>query len=308
MSLNDEKKSAGQDSPREEHSVYDFLYHDARRIGSFLAQFYESGLLQSVKQTKGTEQAAQSKYGGQSGIHSIVKIGGQFEQQSGTVGKDTLERQYDPFWTHALTLLDLLNDRGMIHRELGQSAMGQFVAVKGALIISDIELLKAVWDNEKLRKSYIAQEINSAVSKVSASEGTKREEIRRDAEFALELVQGLPHTLQARLLSNTSQVWCTLSPESLVGSASDIVLKHGAAISGEWSIIGILDAYPYQEGGEVLHGQPMVDLIATAAGHGAGQVALRLANHARTFMGRPPGYYGVTPLLIFREISGPRAP
>jgi hypothetical protein len=306
MPPNDEKKSAVPDNHREELSVYDFLYHDARRIGSFLAQFYEAGLLQSVKQTIGTEQAEQTKYGGQSGLNAVVRIGGQFERQAGATNKDALERQYDPFWTHALTLLELLSNRGMIHHQPSHAAMGQFVAVKGTLLISDVGLLKAVWDNEKLRKFYIDQEIETAVSKISILEGQKREEVRKVTEYALELVQGLPHTLQARLLSEKFPVWCTLSPESLVGSASDIVLKHGPSIAGEWSIVGILDAYPYQHGGEVVDGQPMVNLIAEAAGHGAGQVALRLANQARTFMGRPPGYYGVTPLLIFREIIGPK--
>ncbi|MHC2104097.1 hypothetical protein [Methylobacterium sp. CM6246] len=37
-------------------SVYDFLYQDVRRVGSFLAQFDEYGVRQSVKATESVGQ------------------------------------------------------------------------------------------------------------------------------------------------------------------------------------------------------------------------------------------------------------
>ena len=43
--------------------VYDFLYQDVRRVGSFLSQFVKSGHLQSIKQAISTEEAEQSEAG-----------------------------------------------------------------------------------------------------------------------------------------------------------------------------------------------------------------------------------------------------
>ena len=43
-------------------SVYDFLYHDARRVGSFLAQFDDAGHLQQVTQGDTAAKGRRASY------------------------------------------------------------------------------------------------------------------------------------------------------------------------------------------------------------------------------------------------------
>ena len=75
-----QKSGEASDLP-ESRSVYDFLYHDARRVGSYLAQFEASGLLQSLKQTVAVEESELSKAGAAAGIGlpKIANTSGQFE-------------------------------------------------------------------------------------------------------------------------------------------------------------------------------------------------------------------------------------
>ena len=78
-------------------------------------------------------------------------------------------------------------------------------------------------------------------------------------------------------------------------AADDLLLKHGVAVRGEWSLLGILDATPDSEvtaEGQSLGSESNVATLLRA-----------LAPIARQMLGRPPGHYGVTPLLIFREIG-----
>ena len=74
------------------------------------------------------------------------------------------------------------------------------------------------------------------------------------------------------------------------------MLKHGAILSGTWNIVGILDALP-----EVVESDTSV---AAALGNTPlAQVVQSLAPLVRQIMGRPAHAYGLTPLLILREIS-----
>lgn len=69
-------------------SVYDFLYHDARRVGSFLAQFDENGLLQSLKRSIATAaiQASELTMGGDAGL-AVIKA------KAGSKDANTEERR-----------------------------------------------------------------------------------------------------------------------------------------------------------------------------------------------------------------------
>lgn len=122
----------------------------------------------------------------------------------------------------------------------------------------------------------------------------------------IEMLSLLPHALQAQLFGDNFGIWCSLSEASLIGTASDVVLKHGSFIPGDWHILGVLDAFPDPkpepvDGQEPL--QPLDEIIAAAAGTVVGTVAAQVAPAARELLGRPRGAFGVTPLLIFREVT-----
>jgi hypothetical protein len=114
------------------------------------------------------------------------------------------------------------------------------------------------------------------------------------------MVEHLPHAVQCIFTSLSNQfVWALLRDEYIAGSSSDLALRYGMAIDGEWSLLGIVDALPADQGTSQTF-DPSV-LAAIAGNAIAGEIA-KVARIARA-MGRPWNAFGLTPLLIFREVS-----
>jgi hypothetical protein len=230
-------------------------------------------------------------------------------------GSDTLERVYDPLWANARTLLDYLKEQGMLLRVLQGARIGQFVLASGSLVILDLSLLKDAWGQPTVKRLISqpqAQTIQSQLPNPANREQRRRQEALQqktkpsdDVQFMLEFLPLLPHTIQAHLIGTGFGVWCTLNPKSLVGAASDLLLKHGTYVPGTWNMLGVLDAFP--DMGVTLAGptglSEIEETIAAVASTEVGKLAARLAPAARRFLGRPPGSYGMTPLLIFRKVS-----
>ncbi len=303
MSANDKTVSDAAHDVRTQDFVLDFLYHDARRVASFLAQFDPSGHLTGLKQSENVSRTEGEDGNVQATANALVaRASGSFVLRRGSSAGEASERTYDPFWTNARTFLDFLSEHNLINRDIREARIGQFVLVTGTLMIADLSILKIIWDNPSLRSSNFESDLKSISLPADASEET-REAAIRDIQFAYDLLPGLPHTLQARLINQYAGVWCGLSDDALVGSAADITLKHGAVLGGYWNMIGILDALPYNPNPVSDDGRPFIDIIAEAAGEGGGRQALRLAQIARNLMGRPAQFYGITPLLIYRQIE-----
>ena len=153
----------------------------------------------------------------------------------------------------------------------------------------------------------MGQELAAAEAVARATDASEEQlqAARAEIHMAFEILPELPHSLQARMIViDGGRVWCSLDEAAIVGSASDITLKHGPSVSGEWHMLAVLDAYPYNPAAKTEDGQPIIDLIAEIAGVGPVQRVLRLAESARTVLGRPPEYFGVTPVLIFRSAGG----
>lgn len=295
----------------EQDSVYDFFYHDARRVGSFLAQLDSSGHLTGLKQTEATESGSVGKVGGGVGASAyFLKGNATLDDQSSLGEKQSLERSYDPLWTNALTLLDALSERGMIQRNLIEARIGQFVLVTGNLLVLDLSMIKSAWNNPII--SGIIRMGATDLQTSAVAKGQRRPDRPRPGavaapvpsepvDIALALMSMLPHSLQCRLVSDTANVWCSIDEEFVVGRASDVLLKHGALLQGEWSILGIMDAYP--DDGDVGNAANQ-EILSRVAGTIVGQLVVGLSGPTRQLLGRPPETYGVTPLLIFREVAG----
>jgi hypothetical protein len=122
MSKNEEKVSdRAQDGDPKNDSVYDFLFYDKQRVGSFLAQFDDTGHLQQIIEretaNKSSKRGVKFNLGGGG---SIAGTGAQgnigFERSPGVEGSEASERVYDPLWTNARTLLDYLTSADLINR------------------------------------------------------------------------------------------------------------------------------------------------------------------------------------------------
>ena len=297
-----------RDDP-EQDSVYDFFYHDVRRVGSFLAQFDTSGHLTGLKQTEAAESGSAAKVGGGIGASAVFLKGNASLDDQGTAGeKQSLERTYDPLWTNARTLLDFLSGRSLIQRNLAEARMGQFVLVTGHLVVLDLAMVKSAWDNPVISKM-----IRSNVTHHEPPVGNRNQRrserqnprsttdaMPSESDISLALLSMLPHSLQCRLVSDNANVWCSIDEEFIVGKASEVLLKHGVLLQGEWNILGIMDAYPdtADTGTEATE-----NTLSLIAGTLVGQLLVKLAKPSRQLLGRPPETWGVTPLLIFREVS-----
>jgi hypothetical protein len=311
-SKNDAIDLERQPGGREKNSVYDFLYHDVRRIGSFLAQFETYGVLQNIKASDSTGRTTATKTGvaASGGIPSLAQGQAARDQTVTEDERDAAERTYDPFWTNARTFLDYLTDRDLIITALPKARIGQFVLHSGSLSLFDFSILKIAWPLPFIKNRLLTgmQLAESAESKLTRPErrrqgkGTTATDGAGVSDFAYEMLKLLPHTIQASLTDQNGSAWCILREESLVVSAADVLLKHGVSIPGSWNLLGVLDAFPISHQTDTEYA---ADQLKAAECLGTfGEMIGSLAPAIAKLLGRPPDSFGMTPLLIFREISG----
>jgi hypothetical protein len=307
-----------QSDGQRKNSVYDFLYHDARRVSSFLAQFHDYGHLLSVKSTESVGQSSATKsQASVSGTLPLVATAqGGVDRTITDDERDSAERTYDPFWANALELLNFLEENELIQRNINQARIGQFVLVSGSLSLFDLGLFRKTWDLPTVKKLII-----QAASLTEAPPGLQNRHDRRkpgvidsskskapsQAEVALELMTIMPHTAMAAIRSGETSAWCTLLENWLTVPTSDLLLKHGAAVSGVWNLIGVLDAFPDDPEIEIKPGltnRTVTQMEASASICSLGLMFANIVLPLKQLVGRPEKAFGVTPLLIFREISG----
>jgi hypothetical protein len=308
---------------QENDSVFDFLYHDARRVGSFLAQFDKSGHLQQVKQTESVGRTSSNKAGmsGSGGVPLVAQGAGSAEHSWARDGREGAERVYDPLWANALALLDFLTEADMIKRDIGRARIGGFVLFSGVLTIVDLSMMKGVWEIPVLKKSFtdgVALSINKQENDLSGNRHERRlnqlkqntekknsaKELEMQVDGILQLLKLLPHAVQARVTNeNGTTVWSNLREDCLVISTADLALKHGPTISGEWNVLGILDAEPdVNIDGPESPSRSQVLALAALADSPFAQSMAHLSPFIRQ-LGRPATAHGITPILIFRKVS-----
>lgn len=305
-------KKAGEGSS--DRFVLDFLYNDSRRIGAFLSQF-EPGHLQRFTHTKSADQAQreESEKAGKGSIPGLVegKISRIEEATSATA--QGYERVFDPLWTNARAFLDHLSENDLIQTDITEATMGQFVLVRGSLIISDLQMMRPLW-GQPVVKDFIKH--NAQAAEDEQTEGLNRQQKRAEqarqrrakgqpeppseADLALAIFPHLPHSGQIHIVTEDYAVWGPAAEGAMVSLMGDLVLKHGPKIAGEWSLLGILDAYPF-EADEMMTNMEMIRTGMTV--ENVARVPLQLAPYVRQALGRPLLSYGVTPLLIYREIA-----
>ncbi|WP_431204802.1 hypothetical protein ACQ86E_07060 [Bradyrhizobium betae] len=305
MSQNSGQVSEGELVGPQSDSVYDFLYCDTRRIGSFLSQFDDAGHLEKVVQREGVTKNAKRGFAvNVGGGASLLGTGGNgslgFNVTPDIGGTEASERVYDPLWANALTLLDFLHDRNLLQRHLARTGIGQFVLTVGALSIVDLSIMKSILSNDLLKRSLLSQALPS--QEVGNRAERRARPNRQPAsppsemELGIELISNYPMTVQSTIkTAQGDSVWCTLKSECMVVSSGDLLLQHGVELIGEWNLVGILDAKPNEESTAVQDSNGFNPMLAALS---------LLAPAVRQVMGRPNAMFGITPLMIFRSVSG----
>jgi hypothetical protein len=312
MSKSRSRKSEAAEGGSTDRFVLDFLYNDSRRIGSFLAQF-EPGHLQRYTQTREAERARQdtSERSGKGKIPGLAEGEVSAAQQVVASAAEAYERVFDPYWSNPRAFLDHLSEHNLIRRDIEEASIGQFVLVKGALIIADLQMLHPLWGMPAIQNFMLAShDANQEASQGSRSERRQAHAKQRqqpsqkrmpsEVELVMALLPHMPHAGHIHIVSDDFAVWAPVAEGAMVTPMADLVLKHGPKVAGEWSLLGILDALPFR----TEEAMTEMEIIRTGMiSENVSKVALQLAPYIRQAFGRPLLSYGMTPLLLFREVS-----
>jgi hypothetical protein len=277
--------------------VLDFLYHDARRVGSVLAQLDEAGLLTSVKRSE--SKSATNKVSGQTALEGKIPLVGSASGNA-SLGREAsktgqLERTFDPLWQNARSFVEYAQG---ITKDLSEASIGQIVSISGSITIIDFNFLKDFMANKSIMDSLLEDKTSPEGNRQERRSHQKYPKNRSSDPPISELFGLFPYKIQMTIEADV-EAWCTISEEFLVTQASDIVLKYGGALDGNWSVIGILDAVPSVFSGELIGNLDFDDGVE-AFGM---KLTKAMAPMARVLLGRPFSAYGITPLVVYREIG-----
>lgn len=310
MSKTPAKQSKEASGLPAESYVYDFLYHDARRVGSFLSQLGKYGHLQSLthRQSSGEGISSRAAISGSGGVPGVGSAGATGEDEETQHHDQGLETSYDPLWSNALDLYEELDKRKLIKRDVTTSGIGQFVLVSGTLSIIDLKVLQKAWKAPSVKKLMAAGIPKPDQSLPPAQRAQAKQASEQNTALMFDMLPIMPHLVQANINDGKNNTWATLSDYSLVTSAEEIGLRHGTTLSGTWNMLGILDAVPGGDGDEKVPGLDItIAQLSSIAAFGStpiGQAAIAFGPMTRTMMGRPSTSFAMTPILIFREVSG----
>lgn len=297
MSQSESKASGEASGERQSGSVLDILYCDTRRVGAFLSQFDELGVPTRVSVSESVQKARGRafKFGAGGGIAGIGNASLNIERGPAAVGGSEAEaRDYDPLWANAFALLDYLESNELVVRGLNRARIGQFVLAKGRLSVIDTGLMREAWHQPTIMR----------MVKAGAAQNPKpMKGLPQPVDVILDLLKVLPHSTHATVDGSEGNIWFSVAPEGLVTAPSDLLLKHGATIAGEWQMLGILDAQPEPAKGAGWASVEVAPVADVPADRIVAAVVEALAPIVRNLFGRPPGAYGATPLLIFREVE-----
>ncbi|UYW33622.1 hypothetical protein [Methylorubrum extorquens] len=284
------------------NSVFDFLYQDVRRIGSFLAQFEEYGVRQSVKATEavGQTQAVKGTASGTIGLPAVMGGSATIDTTTTDETKDLAEHTFDPLWANARRFLDYIESNINLKDDLWSANIGSFVRISGSISVVDLQYIQSVLRTPTLRRSFAEQHYReNNIKKGSAAAA----ELDRNVE----LVLSMPHGIQLTVYSNTDNsisAWSSISQESLTTNTADLILKHGTVLRGFWQVIGILDAVPDVPipTDDNPTAKTADDYVQDMLPKELTKFAATLASATRELIGRPRHQFGITPILIFREV------
>jgi hypothetical protein len=250
-----------------EAAVYDFLYVDRGRVSALYAQLFPQGTLTSVKTT------AQSSYSDDQSIGSDLKVI-KGDTKSTDSGAEGIEHIFDASWAIPVEVLARLTQRSLVRSSLRGANLGTIALLDGFIRIIDYTAVKDMW--EPVMTMLVGED-------------------KPGFKGVVGIMKNIPHTMHAHFLTECGYLWASLEPQNLMVPPADIVLKHGGSVSGTWKVLFLLDAYP--EFGQV---------APTAQSWSAGDATegvLNALHILRSQIGRPFHWFGITPLLIYRQVS-----
>jgi hypothetical protein len=271
----------------EKDSPVEFLYLDRRRIASLIGQLSDNGMLVGLKSTSQKQRGQEGNATGNIGIaKGEVKRSGSSSASS--------EETYDPFWAHAFSFLQDLEANFAV--PLADGRIGSLVKFKSYIQIIDLKLMRNLWEP-------IGRAVSSASAQPIASLSRKQKKEQRltpeqqlsqlTMKLGIDVLKEAPHLLHLTFLAAESPIklWAVGDPDYLTISSDALSMKFGVAISGCWTVVGIMDA-GVGEQPEPWGVNSLIDGVTTAI------------CGLREVIGRPKDFYGLTPIAIYSPITG----
>ncbi|MFT8896470.1 MAG: hypothetical protein ABF968_05840, partial [Acetobacter sp.] len=205
---------------------------------------------------------------------------------------------------------NLLSNMNLIKYSTEECGIGSILSISGFLSVIDMATIKDIWSNPTMRKMSSDQ----AAKDAGIGPGRQARKAIRDQnksiDAAFDLLTTLPHLTAATLIEGDVKVWGTLRREGLITPPEELAVKYGHSISGQWTMLGIIDSAP-DETSLTDDSVPPEDSInddgqtisVTLDGENSlAKLAKFLSATARRLMGRPSDHFGITPLIISRSI------
>lgn len=266
-------------------SLFDYFYVDKERISALTAQLFSEGVLSSIKQrSTESENDLKEMKGGLPLLAARIN-----SSEAWSRGQ---ERSFDSTWSIPLNLLDKLSEAGKIGSTLNDAKLGDIVLLKGMMKIFDAQMLHLCMPIVKKMK------LNEIKRTKNQQEKTLLRSEVSDFENAEEMIKILPPTTHIDFADSSGNLsWMSVEPTNLTTTLSDVSLKYGPFIPGEWHILCIVDAYADDE--KLDNPDAPYPAIQNDLKNGMEQILLMM----RVMMGRPTGSFGITPLIIFRGLN-----
>ena len=261
----------------ESAEIYDFLYVDRARVSALYAQLFSQGVLTNVK------TSALQTFSDEGNVGADIKV---FKTEAKTMdgGSEGIEHSFDTSWSIPLDVLAGLRRHRLVRDSLKDAGLGSIILTDCLLRVIDFASMDNLW--EPGMKIYLA----------STQPPVLPPPLTMDLfPTIVEAMKALPHTIHAHFLTREGHLWSSLQPESLTIQTSDLTLKYGGQVAGLWKLLYLYDAWP--DLGEA------PNLETWSAGDVVDGI-LKAMHILKTGFGRPPHWYGVTPLMIYRSISG----
>jgi hypothetical protein len=199
-----------------------------------------------------------------------------------------------------LNFLTEIARKNLLREELDGASLGQIILLRGHLQIVDFNTLHQLW--KPIQKIIQEESIIQQQGQLNRTQKRSREvkiqldQARKQQADEIELtgsiLTALPALIQLKCFNEKYEAWGTLNPQHMLCSPSDLAFKFGPGVPGKWTVVGLLDAKPHEENPISKTNTDLEKGLLTAM------------TYMRYFLGRPASAWGITPLLIYREVLG----
>lgn len=284
--------AATADIPPPEASVeakllLDFLYADHERVASFLAQIQGEGSLKETNQAATAQKKSKQEGGLKLGLLD-GKLGAERDWSK------EVRHTFDPLWANSRKLIDHFEGK---MAEDTPVALGQLRILSGTLIAYDFSSIRSLMNADAM-DDFIASGISDDNNYDKRSAKAKADK-KKEAGVIREFMKGLPLGIGFVLVTDSQHFWFSVKREYLSLYDLDVPLKFPAHISGKWSVLGVIDALPYDH---VEGLQPIIDRNIDGLFPAMVLHMMQLTGATAAMFGRPFPAHGLSPLVVYREV------